>query len=310
VGLATEINKLSKLSPNREKRRLHRFEHNTNCLKPVLCSKEIVVLSVNYFSLFQVTQELEADSEKETHSFSAAFSTLHRPLHGGAIVLFKPPIESFSNGCFWKLEQISLPRKVFLPDDGLVAVGRIAKVLVTENGYTKVAAPWRDARLTVDDIYKRLYMNHTPDRVIQRAHDCRFPMEATEELVAIAFVLRYSEDELKGAPLQLNINIRGNELPGASRAGIVINLRTGRKVVTEASNEKVEKSLGGLAVLMNNPAEIQIREIDEEFTKYLLRRFGNGSLQMVIYCDEGRACVFCNEYNIKKPFGSSCCMLT
>jgi len=256
-----------------------------------------------------MAQELVMDSAKETHSFSGMFSCNTSP---GVIILFEHAAESEETGYFWKLEQVSRNRSFFMPEGSRKTFGRITKVFINESSCTKVSTPWGVARSTIDEMYGRLYWAHFPSALVASSHYHYLPMEEIEELVVIAFVLRYSEDVLEDAPLRLNINVRGNELPGASHDDIVINVRTGNKVISNACcehHEHKEKYIGGIAVLTKNPARKQIHEVDEDFIKYLLQQFGNGCLKLLLNYNKHHACVFCNYFDIKEPFGGSCCTL-
>jgi len=135
-----------------------------------------------------------------------------------------------------------------------------------------------------------------------------------EDLVAIVFVLRYSVDELEVAPLQLNINIRGNELPETRQfyAGMVINVRTGKQAITNecSVHDTGMKFVGGLAVLPKKRKEIKMHEVDKRFMKYELRKFGDWRLQVMSLNNKNHACLFCNFLGIEEPFGGSWCIVT
>jgi len=254
------------------------------------------------------------DSEKETHSFFAVYHCENVHEVGGAIMLFRSRNESDAEnpGSFWKLEQFTQEHDLLnATDRRMDTVGRITKVLINENTYTKVMTPWSTARLMLHSIYERTYINYMQESV-EVTEPYELPVTKSRDLVAIAFVLRYSEEELADAQLRLNISVDGNELPGTSHAGIKINLRTGNHVLTEEVDGQTEKDLGGMAVLTKNQAQIQIREIDADFTKYILWKFGNGRLKELCYYDEYSASTFCNLMGITKPFKSCfcCCMLT
>jgi len=53
-----------------------------------------------------------------------------------------------------------------------------------------------------------------------------------------------------------------------------------------------------MVVLTKNPALLQIPEINENFTKHLLLKFGSGRLKIVIYFDESGASRFCCKMNV------------
>jgi len=221
--------------------------------------------------LFQMTQKLDRIGEKETHSFSGIYSYEVAPR---AIILFKPTFESEEIGCFWKLEQISHPRTFFMPEGSRKSFGRIAKVLIIENSCTKVATPWTVARSAIHHIHDGLYSIHHRESMIESDHCHYLPANEIEDL-AISFVLRYSSHELDDAPLQLNINICGNELPGDLHDGIVINLRTGNQVISNescAQNEGDLPHFGGVAVLTKTSTELMFHQVNEEFIKYLLAK--------------------------------------
>ena len=275
----------------------------------MLCSKHSALLVMKSL-LFQMAQKFDADSEKETHSFSGMYSCEAAPR---AIILFKPAFESEEIGYFWKLEQISKPRTFFMPEGSRKSFGRITKVLINENSYTKVATPWTVARSAIHHIYDGLYSVHHPESLIESDHCHYLPAEEIEDLV-ISFVLRYSEDELDDAPLQLNINVCGNELPGDLHEGLKINLRTGNQVMIShepcVQNEGSDMAcFGGLAVLTKNPTGIQVHQINEEFIQYLLREFGNRRLMFFSNCNRQQARVFCDQFDIKEPIRGSCCIL-
>jgi len=257
-----------------------------------------------------MAQALDTDSEKETHSFSGMYSCEAAPR---AIILFQTARDSEEPGYFWKLEQISQLRTFFMPEGSRKTFGRITKVLVNENSCTKVATSWRVACAAIDDIYIGLFSIHHPESLIASTHYHYLPAEDIEKLVVISFILRYSEDELDDAPLRLKIDVCGNELHGDLPDGIKINLRTGNKAISNeccVHSENDVKHLGGIAVLTKNPARVQVHDINEEFMKYLMRKFGNGRLKMLANSNKQHAFVFCDYFSIKEPFGGSCCILT
>jgi len=228
--------------------------------------------------------------------------------------MYKRVDESEEPGYFWKLEQISQGPKFFMPQDSRITSGRITKVFINEDSCTKVTTTWRDAWSALDELYGRMYFSHDPDTLDASSH-CRIIKPAEmEDLVAIAFVLRYSEEELQDAPLRLNINIRGNELPGAWEwpAGMVINVRTGKKVLNDhgyVHNIGV-KFIGGLAVLTKNPTGIKMHAVDKRFIKHLLQKFGQGRLHMMSLNNKYLAWDFCERFGVKEPFGRSWCMIS
>ena len=255
-----------------------------------------------------MAQEMESISQKATHGFSAVFCCRNLSFIGGAVILFKLLSESDAeeSGYFWKLEQFAGAHDIPVVDDNeMEAFGCITKVLIDENSYTKVRSTWRAATLALDDIYKRIYANYN-NKSIDEKHPYSLPLEKTRHLVGVAFTLRYSEEQQEDAPLQLNISVDGNELPGTSHVGVEINLRTSNKVVREDVNGQTEKQIGGVAVLTQNPDQVQIREIDEQFTKYLLRKFGSGHLKEMFYVNKSLGNEFCSVKNINTPFKRSC----
>jgi len=255
-------------------------------------------------------QQEEMSSPKETHSFSAVFYCSNFTLDGGSVVLFKPVIEPDADDSrsFWKLEHFV--QAVDMPgigDNKMEALGRITKVSIDENSCTKVATSWRATKLALSGHYKRLYVNYIEGSIVG-TDPYELPMEHSRKLVGVAFTLRYNENDLEDAPLQLNISVDGSELPGASHVDLEINLRTGNKVVSEDVDGQIEKQLGGMAVLIQNPAQIQFREIDEAFTKYLLQKFGSGRLKEVFYLNKSHGSQFCSMKKINGPFKQSWCL--
>jgi len=256
-----------------------------------------------------MAQEHDTASEKETHSFTGMYSCEAAP---HSMILFNPTFESQESSYFWKLEQVSKPRTFFMPEGSRKTFGRITKVLITEGSCTKVVTPWRDARSAINHIYEGLYSIHHPES-LESTHYHYLPADKIKELVVISFVLRYSLHELDDAPLKLNINVRGNELPGGLHDGIKINLRTGNQVISHESCVQGEGDIahfGGVAVLTKNPTGIKVHQLNEEFIKYLLQKFGNGRLMFFANSNKQQACIFCDQFNIEEPFRSSCCVLT
>jgi len=252
------------------------------------------------------TQALETDSAEETHCFAGTYTCENEPT---VITLFRRADEE--PGYFWKLEQISQGPSFRMPQQTRTTTGRITKLLINENSCTKVPSTWSDARSTLNSIYSNLYWAHYQNGFATSFQYHCLPIEEYEDFVAIAFALRYREEELQFAPLQLNIDVRGSELPGVSHDDMVINVRTGKKVITNdySVRDKGVKFVGGMAVFTKNRTGMKIREIDEGFVTYLLREFGNGRLQVMSYYNRHHACVFCNFCGIKKPFGRSWCIL-
>jgi len=259
------------------------------------------------FDISQMAVHLDMDSEKETHSFSVVFCC--GLLFSGGNVMF---VESRADGpgYFWKLEQYLKPHNVFVANDKrMSAVGRITKVSINESCCTKIKTPWSAARFTLNNLYKKLYMNYH-EVSVQATDHYEFPKERSRHLIAIAFTIRYSEDELEEAPLQLNINLDRLDLPRNPHLGIEVNLRTGRKIISAKTNGHPEKLLGGMAVLTNTSIRMQIREIDEVFAIYLMRKFDKERLKEVIFLNKPRAKEFCHQKKIAQPFeDSSCCMI-
>jgi len=256
-----------------------------------------------------MAQERDTVSEKETHSFSGMYSCNAAP---HAIILFDSAFESEESGFFWKLEQISKPRTFFMPEGSRKTFGRITKVLINRNSCTKVATPWTVARSAINHIYDNLYSVHYRESLIESGHFHFLPAEEIEDLVIISFLLCYRPHELDIAPLQMNINVRGNDLPGHFHDGLIINLRTGNGHITHrcAHDVKDVAHVGGLAVITKNPTGIKVHEINEGFIEYLLGKFGNRRLVYLANSNWQQADGVCELFSIKDPFASSCCILT
>ena len=175
-----------------------------------------------------------------------------------------------------------------------------------------MATPWTVARSAINHIYTDLYYVNHPQSLIESDHFHYLPAEEIEDLVIISFVLRYRPRELGNAPHQLNINVRGNELPGDLHDGLVINLRTGNGLMSHicAHNVVDITDFGGLAEITKNPTGIKVHEINEGFIKYLLGKFGNRRLVFLANSNWQDVDAFCKLFSIKEPFASSCCIVT